>query len=144
VGQGCHWLATLSSWVHPATWGQKQSFTDKIQPLCQGVADTIPGSARLGAHTRSAIVAWCSLKDHIMLVVLWVRVPCGFEECHRLVLDTTDLVPMCHACAATAAGNTAALAAGQEQLPYAAVRGATSSMTPPAQAAKMAAPRDHA
>jgi thiol-disulfide isomerase/thioredoxin len=41
-------------------------------------------------------------------------------------------------------GNTAALAAGQEQLPYAAVRGATSSMTPPAQAAKMAAPRDHA
>jgi thiol-disulfide isomerase/thioredoxin len=41
-------------------------------------------------------------------------------------------------------GNVAALAAGQQELPYAAVRREASAMTPPQQGAKIAAPRDHA
>lgn len=42
-------------------------------------------------------------------------------------------------------GNVSALAAGQQQLPYAAVRREASAMTPPQQnAGKMAGPRDHA
>lgn len=47
-------------------------------------------------------------------------------------------------CGVVLAGNVSALASGQQQLPYAAVRGQTSAMTPPQQAAKIAGPRDHA
>jgi hypothetical protein len=64
----------------------------------------------------------------------------------RYCWDADEL--LCVLCCAAHTGNVSALAAGQQQLPYAAVRGQTSSLAPQssmvASGKPTAAPRDHA